>query len=427
MNTLKDIENQIHTSVDDYCKIAHNWEFNRNNPIIRLHEPTFGAEEINAAIDVLLSTQVTMGKRVKSFEKQFCDKYNFNNGIMNNSGSSANLLAVSALCNSDISPRLKVGDEVIVPALAWSTTIWPLIQHGLVPVIVDIDKETLNIDPKQIISAISSHTKAIMPIHVYGNPCDMKSIVDICKEKDLILIEDCCEALGAYYANKPVGNFGDISTFSFYYSHHMTTLEGGICVTNNNELAEKMRILRAHGWIREVNNPTKYAKKFPEIDPRFLFVDTGYNLRVTELQGAFGSVQLPKLESFVEKRRVNTKDWNNKLNRFSKYFDFQKEMQNGKSSCFGFPLICKPSSGINRRDIVNYLNNQGIETRPIICGNICRQPAMRKYKYRQFGSLVNADNVMDNAFSFGNHQALNDDARNYLVEKIDNYIKGLGS
>ena len=229
------------------------------------------------------------------------------------------------------------------------------------------------------------------------------------------------------YENKPVGNFGEVSTFSFYYSHHMTTLEGGICVTNNNELAEKMRILRAHGWIREVNNPTKYAKQFPEIDPRFLFVDTGYNLRVTELQGAFGSVQLPKLESFVEKRRVNTKDWNNKLNRFSKYFDFQKEMQNGKSSCFGFQLICKPSSGINRRDIVNYLNNQGIETRPIICGNICRQPAMRKYKHRQFGSLVNADNVMDNAFSFGNHQALNDDARNYLVEKIDNYIKGLGS
>ncbi len=422
---LNKIHKGIHENINKYCQLKHNWDFDKDNPHLRLHEPTFGADEINAAVDVLLSTKVTMGSKVKAFEGEFSKKYNFKNGVMNNSGSSSNLLAIAALCNSDSEKKLKPGDEVIVPALAWSTTIWPLIQYGLIPVIVDIDKNSFNINPNEIIKAISPRTKAIMPIHVYGNPCEMDLLIDICKSNNLILIEDCCEALGAFFNNKEVGSFGEISTFSFYFSHHMTTIEGGICVTSNNELAEKMRILRAHGWVREVDNPSIYTEKFPDIDPRFLFVDTGYNLRVSEVQGAFGSIQLKKLPSFVEARRNNTEDWNKKLDRFSEFFDFQVETKNAKSSCFGYPLICNPNRGVNRKELVYHLNKSGIETRPIICGNITRQPAMKKYNHRIVGELENSNLIMDQAFSFGNHQALNEEARDYLVDQIDRYIQKL--
>ncbi|NQW52664.1 MAG: DegT/DnrJ/EryC1/StrS family aminotransferase, partial [Rhodospirillales bacterium] len=253
----------------------------------------------------MLTTRVTMGAKVREFERAFASHFGWRHGLMNNSGSSANLLAVAALANPACRDGFKPGDEIIVPALSWSTTVWPIIQCGLVPVIVDIDPATFNIDPNEIEKAISPRTRGVMIVPVYGNPCAMDAIVDVCKRHGLELIEDCCEALGAYYDGKPVGKFGRVGTFSFYYSHHMTTLEGGICVTDDFEFSELMRILRAHGWVREVEDQQKWFDEHPEIDRRFLFVNVGYNLRPTELQGAMGLVQLPKLASYVERRRQN--------------------------------------------------------------------------------------------------------------------------
>ncbi len=258
MAGLQAIGKTIHESVEEYCIEAHNFEFNPAAPVVRLHEPTFSADEINAAIDVLLSTRVTMGAKVKAFEKEFAAFYNYGSGVMNNSGSSANLLGIAALANPATPDGFRKGDEVIVPALSWSTTVWPLIQSGLIPVVVDIDPVTLNIDPNEIERAIGPKTRGIMPVHVYGNPCDMNAINDICKRSNLILVEDCCEALGAFYDNIPVGKFGRLGTFSFYFSHHMTTLEGGICVTDDFQLAELLGILRAHGWFRELEVPKHY-------------------------------------------------------------------------------------------------------------------------------------------------------------------------
>ena len=258
--------------------------------MVRLHEPTFGADEIFAATETLLSTWVTMGRQVRAFEAAFTGAHGFAEGVMNNSGSSANLLAIAALANPTTLDRLKPGDEVIVSAVSWSTTVWPLIQHGLVPVIVDIDQDTLNIDPGEIERAIGPRTRAVMPVHVYGNPCDMDALGDICHRHDLVLIEDCCEALGASYKGVPVGGFGRVATFSFYFSHHMTTLEGGITIAQRADDAELMRILRAHGWIREVEDQERWRQRYPNIHPRFLFVNLGYNLRATELQGAMGDI-----------------------------------------------------------------------------------------------------------------------------------------
>ncbi len=422
MSNLEEIRSAIHQNVINYCAEFHDFNFNSNSPILRLHEPTFSAEEINVAIDVLLSTRVTMGKKVKGFEKEFAQEFNFGHGVMNNSGSSANLLSIAAITNPATPAGLRPGDEVIVPALSWSTTVWPVIQLGLIPVVVDIDPVTFNIDPNEIERAIGPKTRGLMPVHVYGNPCDMSAITDICQRRGLILIEDCCEALGASYAGTAVGKFGRVGTFSFYFSHHMTTLEGGICVTDDFQLAELMRILRAHGWVRELDNPEPYLEKYSEFDPRFLFVNLGYNLRATELQGAIGSVQLPKLNGYVEARRENTRELHLALGKWSEFFDFQRETPNGFSSCFGFPLVRKAEADFALNDLTRFLNQAKIETRPIICGNIARQPAMKMYEHRICGDLKHSSNIMENGFSFGNHQAVGVDGRAYVAEKIEEFL-----
>lgn len=419
---------RVREGVLEYCQQHHKFGFDPDNPTVRLHEPTFGGEEIIAALEVLLSTRVTMGPRVKAFEQQFCQSGGFAHSVSNNSGSSANLLAVAALANPAVPGHLQPGDEVIVPALSWSTTIWPLIQHNLVPVIVDIDPVTWNIDPNEVERAISPRTRAIMPVHVYGNPCDMRALLDICKRRGLLLIEDCCEALGASYEGTPVGRFGQIGTFSFYFSHHITMLEGGICVTEDSELAEMMRILRAHGWTRELEARERYTDKYPEFDPRFLFVNLGYNLRITELQGAMGTVQLPKLAGFVDRRRETTAAWQKDCSKWGEVFQFQQETRGGRSSAFGFPLLLSEDAPFTVREITSALNAAAIETRPIICGNIAKQPAMQLYTHRVSGTLAHATRVMDRGFSIGNHQAVDAGARAYVTSTITEFMgrKGVG-
>ena len=386
---------------------------------IRLHEPTFGEEEIAAAVDVLRSTQVTQGAKVKAFERAFAGGMH---GVAVNSGSSANLLLVSALTNPTTPNRLHPGDEVIVPALSWSTTVWPLIQCGLVPVIVDIDPGTFNISPEHVERAIGPRTRGLMPVHVYGNPCDMDALTVITDAHGLELIEDCCEALGATYAGHPVGTFGRGGTFSFYYSHHMTTLEGGMVLTYSTRLAERMRILRAHGWTRDVEFPEHYAHE--GMDPRFTFVDMGYNLRMNEVQAAIGLVQLPKLPGFVAQRRDNAASWKRDLSQWRDYFSFQKELVDGFSSWFGFSIVLKPAARFSVTEIRAYLAQAGIETRPIICGNIARQPGMQLYPHRVVGDLRHANNIMDRAFSFGNHQAIGPAERDYVTSTIYNFMRG---
>lgn len=416
----------IREAVQAYSEAHHDFAFDAANPIVRLHEPTFSTDEIMAALDCLLTTRVTMGPRVKAFERQFVDQFGWQHGVMSNSGSSANLLAIAALANPVTVDGLRPGDEVVVPALAWSTTVWPLVQHNLTPVIVDIDPATLNIDPDEIEHAIGPRTRAVMIVPVYGNPCAMDAIVDICRRRGLRLIEDCCEALGSSFDGKPVGKFGQVATFSFYYSHHITTLEGGITVTDDFELAETMRILRAHGWIREVEDRQRWLDKYPGVDPRFLFVNSGYNLRATELAGAMGAVQLPKLAGFVETRRANAAWLRRALAQYGDFFGFQEETPKGYHSWFGFPIRLTPKAPFEVKEITAHLNAVGIETRPIICGNIARQPAMRMFPHRVIGDLAHASRVMDHAFSVGNHQAVDEAGRAYVAEHIAGFLRQRG-
>ncbi len=417
------IPEALRREVEKFVESNFDFAFKPEKPAVRLHECTFGADEINAALATMLSTYVTMGDQTRHFEALCSRHFGFQHGIMVNSGSSANLLAVAALTNPASGPLLRAGDEVIVPALSWSTTVWPLIQCGLVPVIIDIDPTTLNLDLNQARQAIGPKTRGIMPVHVYGNPCDMDGLMELADSHNLVVIEDCCEALGALYRGRSVGSFGVVGTFSFYYSHHITTLEGGICHTNDFDLAEVMRILRAHGWVRETQNREIYEKQHAEIDPRFLFVNVGYNLRPTELQASFGPIQLRKLEKFIEVRADNAGFWREAMRPLEKFFRFQEPTPNGRHSWFGFPMVIQPGAPVNPREFRDFLKQNQIENRPLIAGNIARQPALKLFPHRIFGDLKESDLVMSNGFTFGNHQAVDEAARNYVLDTIIKFFK----
>jgi len=418
MNNKENLENAIKKCWDD----NQNNEFNINKPIVRLHEPTFNADEIIAFTNQMLTTKVTMGEKVTEFEKKYCNKYSYSHGVSNNSGSSANLLMLSVLTSQLTRDNLNKGDEIILPALTWSTTVWPVIQMGLVPVYVDCDLNTFNMDSNKIEDAISDKTRAIFSVPIYGNPCEMDDIISICKKYNLMLIEDCCESMGAKFRNKYVGSFGRVASFSFYYSHHITTLEGGICVTDDYDLSEMMRIVRAHGWVRQVENKEKWTNLYEDFDPKFLFVNDGYNLRITEPQAAMGLLQIDKIDDFIKARQGNAKKYLTDLESLSDFFTFQVTTKNSENTHFGFPMILKNDKFFNRNEICSFLNKNGIETRPIIAGNLARQPANKLFEHRISGVLNNSDHIMDNGFSVGVHQSLSNDAIYYVTGKIKEFV-----
>ncbi|MBN8828426.1 MAG: aminotransferase class I/II-fold pyridoxal phosphate-dependent enzyme [Sphingobacteriia bacterium] len=413
----------IFDNVKAYCDNNFKFDFNPANPIVRLHEPTFSHEEINVAVATMLSTFVTMGKQNREFEELYAKKFGHKYGVTNNSGSSANLLAVATLANPATPNHLKPGDEVIVPSLSWSTTVWPLVQHGLVPVFVDCDLKTFNLDLEKLEKAITPKTRAIKLVHVYGNPCDMDPLLEIAKKHNLFVIEDSCESMGAKYKGKYVGSFGDIGTFSFFFSHHITTLEGGICTTDNFDYAETMRVLRAHGWSREADEKQKYIDMYPEIDPRFIFINHGYNVRITEVQAAMGKEQLKKFDAIAARRRRNAELYRKGLEEFSDLFHFQEEMHDSESTWFGYGLVLKENVKFDLKEINAYLQSNKIETRPIIAGNMTKHPALKMFDHRIAGTLENSDKIMQRGFAFGCHHAINDEGCAYVIEQIKNFIK----
>ena len=385
---------------------------------VSLHESTIGEEEIQAVIDVMRSGQVTSGAKVKEFEKAFPGKH----AVMCNSGSSANLLAIAALCDPATPNRLKRGDGVIVSAVSWSTTIWPLVQYGLVPVIVDIDPLTLNMDPAEAEKAASSGARAIMPVHVYGNPCNITELSLL--HGNHWRIWDCCEALGATWEEEPVENWGEFSTASFYFSHHITTIEGGVVCAPTPTMVDRLRILRSHGWTRDLEDDSKYRDAHPDIDPSFLFVGAGYNLRSTEMAAAMGLVQLPKLAGFVNTRRVVAKLLIQIFEPYENWLTWQHETLNGRSSWLGFPIVIKDDAPFTAKDMRGAFDKAGIETRPIICGNIALQPGMKQYPHKIIGDLPNATRAMKNGLAIGCHQGMDEEACDYVRKVLNGFMMG---
>jgi dTDP-4-amino-4,6-dideoxygalactose transaminase len=385
-----------------------------------LSVPLFGGEEVYALLETLLDREVTAGRRVREFESNFAEFIGSRHAIMVNSGSSANLLALSVLAHGSLAGGLRAGDEVIVPAVAWSTTLAPVLQVGCVPVLVDVDQETLNLRPDSIAEAISSRTRAILPVHLLGNPVDMNSLMDIANAHDLWVIEDTCESLGSSVAAQMVGSFGHLGTFSFYFSHHITTVEGGMLVTDDDRLADLARSMRAHGWTRDMSNREELESASPWIDPRFLFVNLGYNLRPTELQAAFGLVQLGRLEEFNDRRRANARFLVDALADLTPELTFVTEQEGGRSTWFGFAVMLPDAE--SRRSLSRHLEERQIATRPIVAGNLAVQPAFRDNPHRTVGSLTNATRIGERGLFVGNHPNLTQGQLDHIVRSFREFF-----
>ena len=380
----------------------------------KLLEDGFSKEDISRGVKVLLSGQITMASQTKKFEIEFAKKLGVKYALMVNSGSSANLLATFAAGNPLRKKRFKLGDEVLIPALCWSTSLWPLVQFGLKPVFVDVDVETLNVNIIDLINKISNRTKAIMLINVHGNSSDLFKIKKIARKKNIILIEDNCEALGSKLKNKYLGTFGDFSTFSFFYSHQITSGEGGMIVCHNDRDYEILFSLRSHGWLggtrfypRSLGIYKKYAKKNLNLDPRYIFVNSGFNVRPTDVQAAIARNQFKRLNQLMSIRSKNkdliikniigSKKWNNQ-------FTFISSALNNKTSWMGLPILLNEKYLLKKREFINYLDEVGIETRPIISGSFLNQPAAKLYKLNPKKLLFkNAQKIQDLGFLIGLH------------------------
>ena len=367
----------------------------------------FSNSDISEGQKVLRSKQITMSSKTRIFEQKFAKYIGNKYALMVNSGSSANLLALSLLTNPMRKRRLKPGDEVIVPVVCWSTSLWPIIQHGLKPIFVDIDIINLNISLEKLEKKITKKTKAIFCVHVLGLSADMFKLKQIAQKNKLMIIEDTCESFGSKFKNKFLGTFGEAGTYSFYYSHQITSGEGGMITCNSKEDYEILLSLRSHGWAREKFIQKRYKKNYSNLDPRFLFINSGYNLRPTEIQAAIALNQFKRKNFFKENREFNRNKIIKEVSTHKKFcnqINFLKIEKDIDPSWFGLAIFINQKYINKKSKYLNYLEKKGIETRPIISGNFVNQPSIKLYKLNKNNeNFDNAQIVEDLGFFIGLH------------------------
>lgn len=361
---------------------------------------TWDDSEYQALQDVIASGRFTMGEKVREFEAAFAKHFGSKYAVMVNSGSSANLIAIAAAVEHpelDINP----GDEVIVPAVSWATTYYPIHQLGLRLVFVDIDDKTLNLDLEKVKEAITPRTKAIFAVNLLGNPAPLKELAAIAKDNGIVLLEDNCESMGASIDGKFAGTFGLAGTFSTFFSHHISTMEGGVIVTDDLFMYQAMTSLRAHGWTRELPNENLvFNKTGDKFDDLFRFVLPGYNVRPLEMSGALGITQLQKVPSLVAGRQANGELFKA---AFADNPNVQIQEINGESSWFGFSMIFTGALKGRRKEIVDALTEVGIECRPIVAGNFARNPVVNRLNAYVPSELLNSDKAHFDGLFVGNH------------------------
>ena len=428
-------------SIKDYIKLRIEQTkkpFIPGESVVPVSGKVFDETELEYMIESVMDCHWTEGRWNKLFEEKLSAFLSVKHVMTTNSGSSANLLAFTALTAKELGDRrIMPGDEVITVAAGFPTTINPIIMNGCVPVFVDIDIATYEANIDQIREAISPKTKAIMMAHTLGNVFNLVEVRKICDEYKLWLIEDTCDALGAKYDGKFAGTFGDIATLSFYPAHHMTMGEGGAILTNNNTLAKVIKSYRDWGrdcWCgtgqdNSCNN--RFGWQLGELpkgfDHKYIYSRLGYNLKITDMQASLWVAQLEKLEGFIVKRNENWKYLTKKLieEGLDKYFILPEATKNSEPSWFGYVLSIRPETGINREELMKFLNEKKIGTRLLFAGNYLRQPAFIDYvsDYRVVGNLENADFVMNYTFWLGVYPGLTEEHYEYIVENIQNFIK----
>ena len=387
----------------------------------KLASSTWDDKEVQALHAVIESNMFSMGDKVKQYENEFATYIGAKYAVMTSSGSTSNLLMIASMFfTSHEGRRLNRGDEVIVPAVSWSTTYFPLQQYGLKVKFVDIDRDTLNIDIKKLESAITDKTKVILAVNLLGNPNDFNAIQSLIGDRNITLLEDNCESLGAIFDEKQAGTFGLMGTFSSFFSHHISTMEGGFVVTDDEEIYHILLCIRAHGWTRNLpkENLISGTKSDDSFEESFKFLLPGYNVRPLEMSGAVGTEQIKKLPSFIEARRKNAEYFANKFYNHP-LVDIQHEV--GASSWFGFALILKSNISVTRQEVVKHLADNEIESRPIVTGNFLKNTeVLRYFEYEVSGTLENAQHIDDYGFFVGNHHVP-------IIKEIDYLFEVLGS
>jgi CDP-6-deoxy-D-xylo-4-hexulose-3-dehydrase len=434
---LNGIREEIARLVEQYASIVYEPKpFLPGETVLPVSGKVIGAAELKSMVEASLDGWLTTGRFNAMFEERLARYLGVRHLITVNSGSSANLVAFSALTSPKLGSRaIRQGDEVIAVAAGFPTTVNPIIQFGAVPVFVDIDLATHNIDVNKIEAAISAKTKAIMLAHSLGNPFNLEVVSGLCKKYNLWLVEDCCDALGATYNGQMVGTFGDIATLSFYPAHHITMGEGGAVFTNNPELkviAESFR-----DWGRDCFCPPgkdntcnkRYCWKLGELpkgyDHKYTYSHLGYNLKITDMQAACALAQLDRIDEFIATRKRNFTYLKKRLQSCAEFFHLPEATPNSDPSWFGFPLIIKESAGINRVDLLTYLEQHKIGTRLLFAGNLVRQPYMKGQNYRVSGDLINTDIVMNQTFWIGVYPGLSLEMLDYITTRIEEFF-GIG-
>lgn len=388
----------------------------------------YDENDILSSLNTLLVGWPTIGEEVKRVERKIEKFLGVKNAVMVNSGGSANYLILYLLCSPYAKKKhhLNFGDEIITPAVTWSTTVTPIIQNNLVPVLVDVNLSTYDIDVKSIEKSISKKTKALMIVHPLGHVCNMTEIKKICKNYNLLLIEDTCESMGAKYQKKSAGTFGLFASMSMYQSHHISSVEGGLILTDDSYYADILRSMRANGWLREITKSTTrkdLISKNKSIDPSFMFPFIGFNFKPTDLCAALVNKQINKLNLFIRKRKYAAEKLIEGLEKYKNTLILpQKKIKYVDNSWFTFPIVVKKNSKYKKISLTDHLSKHGIANRPVIAGNIAEQPFIKDFKHRK-GNLKNSEIVMRDGFFIGLNHKLDTRKINYILNVFEKFFK----
>jgi CDP-4-dehydro-6-deoxyglucose reductase, E1 len=433
--TTEQLREQILQLVTEYTKQRHaQREFAPGESVIPPSGKVFGAEEVCNAVDASLDFWLTTGRFNEEFQRKLQRFIGIRWALTTNSGSSANLLAIAALTSPKLEDQaLRPGDEIITLAAGFPTTVNPAVQYGLVPVFVDVDIPTYNIQANQIEAAVTDKTRAIMIAHTLGNPFNLAEVMRVAEKYNLWVIEDCCDALGARYDGKPVGTFGDIGTLSFYPAHHITMGEGGALLTENNQLKVLIESFRDWGrdcWCDPGKDNTCGKRFCWELgtlpfgyDHKYAYSHIGYNLKITDFQAAIGVAQLDRANEFIAQRRANFVSLKERLKKYEEFLILPEATPNSEPSWFGFPITVRSDAPFSRLELLTYFDQHKIGSRLLFAGNLTRQPAYKDVQYRVAGNLKNTDIVMNQTFWLGIYPGISDAMLDFVAEKTGTFIK----
>lgn len=428
------IRKEIAALVDKYAELEYApKEFSAGESIVPPSGKVLSAKELKFMVDASLDGWLTTGRFNEAFEKRLGEYVGLPHALTTTSGSSANLLALTALTSPKLGERaLKRGDEVITVAAGFPTTVNPIIQNGLIPVFVDVDNKTYNVNASLIEGAVTSKTKAIMLAHTLGNTFDLNEVKRVADKYKLWLIEDCCDALGSTYNDEMVGTFGDIATISFYPAHHITMGEGGAILTKSSELNTLIESFR--DWGRDCycapGCDDTCGKRFDQqlgslprgYDHKYTYSHLGYNLKITDMQAACGLAQMDSLDKFVEARKTSFRYLKSALTTCEEFLELPDATENADPSWFGFPITLKETAGVTRVELLKFLDEAKIGTRLLFAGNLTRQPYFENIEYRVHGDLTVTDRIMKQTFWVGVYPALTTEHLDYIVSKLEEFF-----